>query len=627
MGKTGGFLKRRREIIQNHYGFRGKCVLFIVFLLALVNKANAQIDYDVEINGLRYTVNVEALNATLVDVNSSVSNVIVPSDIVIGSRSFEVNKVVLRFGGYDYHFIRSIHLSNKVVELDFGLWPNVGYSQYYSFKPFPEISSITIPNSVKTLSIGCIKGLKVLRIPRSVEKVKKLNNIPDLETLIIENGPNDLSWTISGHSVGGYEDITDAFHGMRKVDYVYLGRQLRGAYCFGYGVNGTGSQVYPQTVIIGPYVRDLTHYNLYAKNIRIPNTVEKGMVCTYSLTDSLVFEDGQRPYDSVVHCVEGRTIYIGRPYAWIEILEANQVTIGPTLTSKQAADFFNNVVFASVTEEILLHQAEPPQLTKPFTNATYLNAHLYVPLGYKSLYENAPIWKNFVFIEEFDYEVPEHTVVVINNNSEGGSVSGGGTYHYGETVTLTATSNEGYYFQEWTENGVVISRDSEYTFGLDGDRVITANFSVSSNNEYLISATCNNSGWGTVCGSGVYHLGETVTLTAIPFGTNTFDNWTENGIWVSSNKDYSFVVNGNRNLVANFRYNGTGIEEESATEISVIVRDRMLSIIGAEENEEIKVFNGLGQIIYQGFNQNIRVYSAGVYIVVVENKKIKVIVG
>ena len=565
MGKTGGFLKRRREIIQNHYGFRGKCVLFIVFLLALVNNANAQIDYDVEINGLRYTVNVEALNATLVDVNSSVSNVIVPSDIVIGSRSFEVNKVVLRFGGYDYHFIRSIHLSNKVVELDFGLWPNVGYSQYYSFKPFPEISSITIPNSVKTLSIGCIKGLKVLRIPRSVEKVKKLNNIPDLETLIIENGPNDLSWTISGHSVGGYEDITDAFHGMRKVDYVYLGRQLRGAYCFG--------------------------------------------------------------YDSVVHCVEGRVIYIGRPYAWIEILEANQVTIGPTLTSKQAADFFNNVVFASVTEEILLHQAEPPQLTKPFTNATYLNAHLYVPLGYKSLYENAPIWKNFVFIEEFDYEVPEHTVVVINNNSEGGSVSGGGTYHYGETVTLTATSNEGYYFQEWTENGVVVSRDSEYTFGLIGDRVITANFSVSSNNEFLISAISNNSGWGTVCGSGVYHLGETVTLTAIPFGTNTFDNWTENGIWVSSNKDYSFVVNGNRNLVANFRYHGTGIEEESATKISVIVRDRMLSIIGAEENEEIKVFNGLGQIIYQGFNQNIRVYSAGVYIVVVENKKIKVIVG
>ena len=624
MEKTSDVLERR-EIAQKQFGFRRKRVLFIVFLLALLNKANAQIDYDIEINGLRYTVDVEALNATLVDVNPSVSNVIVPSDIVLGSRTFEVDKVVLRFGYYDYHFIRSIHLSNKVVELDFGLWPNTGYSQYYSFEPFPEISNITIPNSVKTLSIGCIKELKVLRIPQSVEVVKKLNNIPDLETLIIEDGPNDLSWGISSPTIG--VNITDGFYGMRKVDYVYIGRQLRGAYCFGYGVNGTGSHVNPQTVIIGPYVKDLTHYNLYVKNIRIPNTVEKGMVCTYSLTDSLAFEDGQRPYDSVVHCVEGKVIYIGRPYAWIEKLETNKVTIGPTLTSKQAADFFNNAIFASVTEEILLYQAEPPQLTKTFTNATYVNAHLYVPLGYKTLYENAPIWKNFVFIEEFDYEVPENTVVVINNNPEGGSVSGGGTYHYGETVTLTAISNEGYYFQEWTENGVVISRDSEYTFGLNGDRVITANFSVSSNNEYLISATSNNSGWGTVSGAGVYNLGETVTLTAIPFGTNTFDNWTENGIWVSSNKDYSFVVNGNRNLVANFRYKGTGIEEESATEISVIVRDRMLSIIGAEENKEIKVFNGLGQIIYQGFNQNIRVYRAGVYIVIVENKKIKVIVG
>lgn len=603
-----------------------KKFLCIIAALLLLLKVQSQPSYDIEIDGLRYVVDVETLTAMLVDVNPSISNVIVPSDIVIGSRTFEVNKVVLRFGEYDYQFIRSLHLSNKTIELDVGLSDGVTYFPSFSFKPFPIISEISIPRSLKILSIGCIKGLKTLRIPPTVERVKMLNNLPDLETLLVDDGPNDLFWTISGHSVGGFEDITDAFHGMGKVDYVYLGRQFKGAYCFGYGVNGTGSQVYPQTVIIGPYVKDLTHYNLYVKNICIPNTVEKGMVCTYSLTDSLVFEDGQKPYDSVVHCVEGRVLYIGRPYAWIEILEANQVTIGPTLTSKQAADFFNNTILASVTEEILLHQAEPPQLTKSFTNATYVNAHLYVPLGCKTLYENAPIWKNFVFIEEFDYEVPEHTVVVINNNPEGGSVSGGGTYHYGETVTLTATSNEGYYFQEWSENGVVISRDSEYTFGLNGDRVITANFSVSSNNEYLISATSNNSGWGTVSGAGVYHLGESVTLSAIPFGTNTFDNWTENGMWVSSNKDYSFVVNGNRNLVANFRYNGTGIEEESATRISVIFKDRMLSIIRAEENAEIKVFNGLGQIVYQGFDQRIRVYSAGVYIVAIENKRIKVIV-
>lgn len=605
-----------------------KKFLCITAALLLLLKVQSQPSYDIEIDGLRYVVDVEALRATLVDVNPSVSNVVVPPDIEIGSRSFEVNKVVLRFGYYDYQFIRSLQLSNKTIELDVGLSDGVTYLPSFSFKPFPIISEISIPSSLKILSIGCIKGLKTLRIPLTVERVKMLNNLPDLDTLLVDDGPNDLFWSISGHSVGGFEDITDAFYGMRKVDYVYLGRQFRGAYCFGYGINGTGSQVCPQTVIIGPYVRDLTHYNLYAKNIRIPNTVEKGMVCTNYLTDSLVFEDGQRPYDSVVHCVRGRVIYIGRPYAWIEELGA-KVTIGPTLTSKQAADFFNNtnpMFELSVSNTIFLYQFQPPQLTKSFSNSTYVNAHLYVPKDSKTLYENAPIWKNFVFIDEFDYEVPEYSVVVINNDIEAGCVSGGGTYHYGETVTLTATSNEGYYFQEWTENGVVVSRDNEYTFGLNGDRIVMANFNVSNNDDYVISAISNNSGWGAVSGAGVYHLGEYATLSAIPFGTNTFENWTENGIWVSGNKDYSFVVNGNRNLVANFRYDNHGIEEEHETELYVIVRDKLLSIIGVEENAEIKVFNGTGQIVYQGFDQGIRVNTAGVYIVAIKNKRIKVIV-
>lgn len=603
------------------YGFREKCVLFLVLLFAIWNKSYAQIDYDIEINGLRYTVDVEALTAVLVDVNPSVSNVIVPSNIEIGNRSFEVNKVVLRFGDYDYQFIRSLHLSNKTIELDVGFRNSPHYSSYGT-EPFPIINDLVIPNSVKTLSIGCIKGLKTLRIPSSVEWVKKLYCLPDLETLIIDDSPNDLHWSIYSQ----FEDMTDGFYGMYKVEYIYLGRQFRGTYCFGYHSGVSTSHVCPDTVIIGPYVKDLTDYNLYPKDILIPNTVEKGMVCAYYDTQSIVFEDGLMPYDSVVHPVWGRVIYIGRPYAWIGTVDANQVTIGPTLTGNQAADFFNNVSYTlSVSDTIFLYQVEPPLLTRSFTNATYVNAHLYVPRGYKVLYENAPIWKNFVYIEEFDYEVPEHEILVINNNPEAGSVSGGGTYHFGEIVTLLATPNEGYYFQEWTENGVIVSRDTEYTFGVTGDRRIVASFNAANNNEFVISATSNNSGWGAVSGSGVYHFGETATLSAIPFGTNTFDNWTEDGVWVSNVRDYSFVVSRNRNLVANFRVN-YGIEEEEATEAFVIVRDRTLSIIGAEEQSEVLIYNSLGQEIYKGLDRSIPIRNVGVYIVAVENKRIKVIV-
>lgn len=103
--------------------------------------------------------------------------------------------------------------------------------------------------------------------------------------------------------------------------------------------------------------------------------------------------------------------------------------------------------------------------------------------------------------------------------------------------------------------------------------------------------------------------------------------WTSNGAIIDNYGDphLSFYVYQNYSIVANFRY-GTGIEEESETQVSVMVRDRLLSIIGAEENEEIRVFNGLGQIVYQGYNQSIRLYSAGVYIVAIKNKRIKVIV-
>jgi hypothetical protein len=47
----------------------------------------------------------------------------------------------------------------------------------------------------------------------------------------------------------------------------------------------------------------------------------------------------------------------------------------------------------------------------------------------------------------------------------------------------------------------------------------------------------------------------TCTLTAIPNEGYTFTNWTENGIAISTNTSYSFLVTSDRNLVANFTQN------------------------------------------------------------------------
>ena len=72
------------------------------------------------------------------------------------------------------------------------------------------------------------------------------------------------------------------------------------------------------------------------------------------------------------------------------------------------------------------------------------------------------------------------------------------------------------------------------------------------NTGYTISASANPSMGGTISGGGAFAEGATCTLMATPNEGYTFTNWTENGSVVSSNANYTFTVNANRNLVANF---------------------------------------------------------------------------
>ena len=60
--------------------------------------------------------------------------------------------------------------------------------------------------------------------------------------------------------------------------------------------------------------------------------------------------------------------------------------------------------------------------------------------------------------------------------SEGGTVTGGGTFQTGETVTLTATAKDGYEFVNWTENGEEVSTLATYQFTASEDRELVANF-------------------------------------------------------------------------------------------------------------------------------------------------------
>ena len=145
----------------------------------------------------------------------------------------------------------------------------------------------------------------------------------------------------------------------------------------------------------------------------------------------------------------------------------------------------------------------------------------------------------------------QYTINVSANPTIGGSVTGGGTYNQGQSCTVTATPNAGYTFTNWTENGNVVSTNRNYTFTVTGNRTLVANFQAQPQN-YNITVSANPSNGGSVAGGGTYQQGQSCTVTATANTGYAFANWTENGNVVSSQANYTFTVNGNRTLVANF---------------------------------------------------------------------------
>ena len=145
-----------------------------------------------------------------------------------------------------------------------------------------------------------------------------------------------------------------------------------------------------------------------------------------------------------------------------------------------------------------------------------------------------------------------YNITVSANPTNGGTVAGGGTYNQGQSCTVTATANSGYTFTNWTENGNVVSTQANYTFTVNNNRTLVANFTAQPQ-QYTISVSANPTNGGTVSGGGTYQQGQSCTVHATAATGYTFLRWTENGTQVSTNANYTFTVTGNRNLVAQFQ--------------------------------------------------------------------------
>ena len=75
------------------------------------------------------------------------------------------------------------------------------------------------------------------------------------------------------------------------------------------------------------------------------------------------------------------------------------------------------------------------------------------------------------------FQTKSYTVTVSAQPSNGGTVSGGGTFNYGQSCTVHAAPAEGFAFMNWTDGGDVVSNNADYTFIVTGTRSLLAHFS------------------------------------------------------------------------------------------------------------------------------------------------------
>ena len=153
---------------------------------------------------------------------------------------------------------------------------------------------------------------------------------------------------------------------------------------------------------------------------------------------------------------------------------------------------------------------------------------------------------NATFTAIFEQDTPTHTVTVNSNNTTMGTVSGGGTFEEGTTITLTATATDGYHFDHWSDGNTQNPR----SITVNNDIALTAYF-VQNTPTYTVTVNSNNTSMGTVTGGGTYEQGTTVQITATPYNGYQFDHWNDGNM----QNHRTITVNSNITLTAYFVQN------------------------------------------------------------------------
>lgn len=161
---------------------------------------------------------------------------------------------------------------------------------------------------------------------------------------------------------------------------------------------------------------------------------------------------------------------------------------------------------------------------------------------------------------EARFDTNKYKVEVESSDKDKGTVSGGGKCEYSSDATVKAKPKDGYGLYNWTDaNGKEVSKDKEYTFKVEGDTTLKANF----DSNCQVNVSTNDAAAGKVEGGGTYVKGSTAELKAVANPGYHFTGWKkkDGGDVLSTAEEYGVKVEASGNdYVGNFEVNTCNIK-------------------------------------------------------------------
>jgi hypothetical protein len=209
--------------------------------------------------------------------------------------------------------------------------------------------------------------------------------------------------------------------------------------------------------------------------------------------------------------------------------------------------------------------------------------------------------------------LPQFTVSVLSNPIIGGSSNIVGTtnssalFDVGTNVSLTAVANAGYSFVNWTLAGVEVSTNTNYTFILNADSNLVANFRAIVAGGFTLNVVSQNGSVSRNPDKTTYNNGDSVVLTPTANSGYEFTNWT--GDATGNNNPLTVLMNSDKNIIANFTSTavavGPGVIDLGTAGDFVLLSKAGISTTGTTQINGNLGVSPIGQTALTGFSQTI----------------------